>query len=73
MKVKTFSGSGKAGIQEVEYAVNEWLTAQAAEIRVSDQHTAMCTVADSGSGVQSPYVLVTIWYAEKGGREQGQR
>lgn len=73
MKVKTFSGSGKAGIQEVEYAVNEWLTAQAADIRVSDQQVTMCPVTESAGGAQSPCVLITIWYAEKGGREQGQR
>jgi len=73
MQVKTFSGSGAAGIQKVEDAVNNWLTERASEVRVTDQQTAVCTVADSGAGERSPSIVITIWYVERAGREQGER
>jgi hypothetical protein len=66
MKLKTFSGTGYAGIQEVENSVNTWLAEQGADIEVADHQTAMCTIADSGDGERYQAVLITIWYTERG-------
>jgi hypothetical protein len=66
MKLKTFYGGGFDGIKEVENAVNAWLAEQGVNIRVSDQQTAMCTVADSAGGERYQGVLISIWYTERG-------
>jgi hypothetical protein len=66
MKLKTFYGGGFDGIKEVENAVNAWLAEQGVNIEVSDQQTAMCTVADSAGGERYQGVLISIWYTERG-------
>ena len=64
MQVKIFMGSGKDGVTKVEKEINAWLMKHEHEVQVVNTQTALCTVADNGSGEHFQCLAITIWYTE---------